>query len=217
MLLLIVQTAERLATSLPIGRSALLGCIVGLTLCSSTLGAPKEQWRARRTHAFSVAPASYRETALAVEKVRTALGAERIAFLTGDIGGVGLCCPAIRVVDIALLTNQKLAREGYGALADVIATEQPEIIEAHGLWARVSHLYELDSFRTAYRPAIIDNTRFYLRDDIAGRLAKSGTATAVSIGDADAQPTWADHRYRTASNERDDEAFRSSGAVLLVR
>jgi hypothetical protein len=217
MLLLIVQTAEWLAMSSPVGQSAFVGCIVGLTLCSSTLGAPIEQWRARWTHSFSVAPASYRETALAVEKVRTTLGAGSIAFLTGDIGGVGLCCPAIRVVDIALLSNQKLAREGYGALADVIGTEQPEIIEAHGLWASVSHLYQLDSFRTAYRPAIIDHTRFYLRNDVADRLAQTGIATTVSIDHTDAQARWADHRYRAACNERDDEAFRSTGAVLLVR
>lgn len=216
MVLLVARSTEVLARSSPVGQYALLGSIAGLTVSSSMLGAPIEQWRASRTHALSVTPASYRETALAVEKVRNALGARQIAFLTPDVGGAALCCPTIRVVDIALLSNMKLAREGYDALVDVIATERPEIIEAHGLWASVSHLYQLDSFRNAYRPAMIDHTRFYLRDDVADRLATMGIARTVSIDRTDTQATWAHHRYGAINTERDDAAFQSAGTVLLV-
>src|SRR5262249_47498209 len=120
MLLLVAQATDVLAASSPIRHYALVWSIAVLTVCSSMIGAPFDHLRASRTDAFSVTPAAFRETGRAVEKVRTALAIPRIAFLTPDIGGVALCCPAIRVVDIALLTNRQLAREGYGVLAEVI-------------------------------------------------------------------------------------------------
>ena len=218
MLLLIAQATDVLAASSPIRHYALVWSIAALTGCSSMIGAPFANLKASRTDAFSVTPAAFRETARAVEKVRNALGVPRIAFLTPDIGGVALCCPAIRVVDIALLTNRQLAREGYGALAEVIEAERPEIIEAHGLWATVSHLYELDAFRNRYRPAMIDRMRFYLRDDVADQLTAMGNARTVSADRTDAHAaTWTEHRYRATSNERDDGSFLSRGMVLLVR
>lgn len=217
MLLLSGRATDVLAASLRVRHYALVCSVAALTVCSSMVSAPFESLKASRTHAFSVTPAQFRETALAVEKVRTVLGAPRIAFLTPDIGGVALCCPAIRVVDIAMLTNAKLARAGYGALSEVIEAERPEIIEAHGLWAIVSHLYELGSFKDAYRPVMIDHTRFYLRDDVADRLAAMGIAGTVSSDRTDIHgATWAEHRYAVNSNERDDATFLSMGTVLLV-
>jgi hypothetical protein len=218
MLLLVAQATDVFAASSPIRHYALVWSIAGLTVCSSMIGAPFEQLRASRTDAMSVTPAAFRETARAVEKVRTALGLPRIAFLTPDIGGVALCCPAIRVVDIALLTNRQLARDGYGVLGEVIDAERPEIIEAHGLWAKVSHLYELDAFGNGYQPTIIDHMRFYLRDDVADQLTARGNASTVSADRTDDHAaTWTEHRYRAASNERDDGSFLSRGKVLLVR
>ena len=37
----------------------------------------------------------------------------------------------LRIVDLALLSNRKLAHRGHAALAEVLETESPEIVEAH--------------------------------------------------------------------------------------
>jgi hypothetical protein len=87
---------------------------------------------------FGETPASFRRTGLAVDRVRQLLGLERIVFVTPDIGGLALCCDRIRIVDIALLTNRRLAKDGYIALPSVFNEEMPDIIEAHQVWAALS-------------------------------------------------------------------------------
>lgn len=123
-----------------------------------------------------VTPATFRNVALKVEDVRKVLDRPTIVYLTPDVGGVGLCCSNIRVVDIALLTNRTLARNGYGALHSVLRDERPDIIEVHDVWATDSRIYEEPLFVENYEPLVIRGTRFFLRKDLFDKVKRSGLA-----------------------------------------
>jgi hypothetical protein len=113
-----------------------------------------------------------------------------------------------------LLTNRRLAREGYGAIAAVLMDEKPEVIEVHQHWARLPKLYELPEFIENYRPAIIDNTRFFVRNDVFDVLAaKQGKVCALSQVDCLKKALEA-HQYVDHTCPSDDDAFLSRGAFV---
>jgi len=180
-LLLVARALDALGGSSRAARLALVASVAALTVWSSRVSLPIQSYRLSRTHEFGVTPMGFRETALAVEKVRGALGLPQITFLTPDVGGSALCCPALRIVDLGLLAERRLARRGYGALAAVLEAERPEVIEVHAPWSSLSRLYELEAFRAGYRPALVGRTRLFLRSDVAERLVAAGTAETVAL------------------------------------
>lgn len=116
---------------------------------------------------FGAVPTAYRRNGLIADRVREVLGEDTITLLAPDIGGLGLCCDptAIRVVDLALLANQELSHKGYDAFPDQFAREAPDLILAHWLWADWSRLYETEAFLRDYRPVILIDTLFWVRED----------------------------------------------------
>jgi hypothetical protein len=168
------------------------------------------------SHSEGITPATYRATGLAVDKLRQLLGKDVIVFLTPDVGGLGLCCSHIRVLDLGLLTNRRMAREGYGAIAAVLREEQPEVIEIHRGWARLAKLYELPEFTRNYRPALIDDTRLFVRNDVFDSvLAKTGSV--CSLEQAACLSKAVTHRYADYTLPADDAAFLSHGAFVELR
>ncbi|MEN6542681.1 hypothetical protein [Parvibaculum sp.] len=123
-----------------------------------------------------VTPATFRDVGLKVEDIRQVLDKPVIVYMTPDVGGVGLCCSNIRVVDIAMLTNRTLARGGYGALPSVLQDERPDVIEVHEVWATDSKIYETRPFAESYEPLVVGGTRFYLRKDVLEKVKRSGLA-----------------------------------------
>lgn len=113
-----------------------------------------------------VTPATYRDVGLKVDRIRQLTGKETIVFMTPDIGGLGLCCQRIRVVDIALLANRTLARNGYASFSEVLAKENPNVIEVHDVWASKSGIYNDPKFIRDYKPLLTGNTRFFVRKDV---------------------------------------------------
>jgi hypothetical protein len=173
--------------------------------------------REELVHAVEVNPASYRRTALAVERVRQLAGMNTITFMTPDVGGVGLCCSRQRVVDLGLLTNRQLGHEGYAAFPEVFRRERPDVVEVHSVWGVFSKIYALPDFVAGYQPALIDDTRFFVRDDLARRLQR---APRVQICGAETEPCRSrlqvPHRYAAQADPGDDAAFARRGTVLLI-
>ena len=132
-----------------------------------------------------ITPEMYRQTGLAADALRAELGLEQISFLVPDVGGLALCCEPnrIRIVDIALLTNKKLASEGYQALPEVMDTERPDLIETHAVWSTQSGIYRLPELRGNYRPIIFRNTVFWLRQDHVAVLKDRPDLETTSISD----------------------------------
>ncbi|SPB16030.1 hypothetical protein NOV72_03228 [Caballeronia novacaledonica] len=123
-----------------------------------------------------VTPQNFAMTGTSVDHLRAYLGQPTLKFMTPDVGGAGLCCEHLEILDSGLLTNPSLARRGYAALAGYLNEERPEVIETHGIWSRDSGIYSLAEFETNYLPAVFDGTLFWLRHDVLQRLVARGMA-----------------------------------------
>lgn len=164
-----------------------------------------------------VTPARYRITGEAVDRLRQRLGLDTITFATPDVGGVGLCCRRIRVVDIALLTNRTLAHEGYGALPAVLAGENPDVVRVGGIWAAGSGLYDLPEFNAHFQVVLIDCARFYLRDDHVQSLLQRRQAVLHPITDLPCRvPANRDAADPPGSRLVYDRAFSRPDRVLVI-
>ena len=156
---------------------------------------------------FAISPAFYRTTALEIDKLRRRLGKSVLVYMTPDIGGVALCCSELRIIDLGLLTNKRLAHEGFGALPSIIREENPDVIEVHETWAKVSNLYSLPEFTDNYEPAIVAGTRVFLRKDIYQDLAAIEGKLCPSDRSDCRVRALKQHRYVTVTLSADDDAF----------
>ena len=165
---------------------------------------------------FPANPQTYRVNGLLADDVRRRLGLDRLTLAAPDIGGLGLCCApgALRVVDIALLANQDLARNGYGALPGLLRRENPELILVHAMWAEAADIYDLNEFHGRYRAVVIADTLFWLRADLLGALAAAPGTRLVAL---DGKVALTDLRNDLRSN---DLAYLRTGApqpILLLQ
>lgn len=107
------------------------------------------------------------------DQVRAFLGRPELTLMTPDIGGVGLCCTSLRVVDSAMLANPPLARKGWRYFPQHINEVRPDLIESHGMWSDASGIYEQAAMQE-YQPALLDGQRFLVRRDLATEMLARG-------------------------------------------
>lgn len=159
-------------------------------------------------------PANYRVTGEAVDRLRQKLGLPSLVYMVPDVGGVGLCCEALRIVDSALLTHRTLARQGFAALPAVLAQERPDVIETHSLWTVVTDLYALPQFQRDYRPLVWDNTLLWLRQDHHARLMAQSEGRRQRLNPQDGLPGV---RYAEAEQEQTELRQRHATGVWAIR
>ena len=135
---------------------------------SGSLGA------AFRGGAFDVTPHTYAESGQVFRRFATAADLEHAVILTSDVGGLSLCCDEFKIVDLAFLSNRRLAHEGPTAIGEVLDAESPDLVEAHWKWAAVGRLYELPNFRDRYAPAFAGGTKLWIRTDLAEGIERAG-------------------------------------------
>jgi hypothetical protein len=116
-------------------------------------------------------PVAFRQTGQAADEVRTHLGLATMSVLLADVGGSSLCCKQLEILDLALLANRELARDGYGAFGQYLEKHKPDVIATHEGWSEVSRIYEQDYFRRAYVPVVVQGRWLYVRKDHFARLA----------------------------------------------
>jgi hypothetical protein len=168
---------------------------------------------------LGVTPANYKITGNVVDDLRRRLELPTIVFMTPDIGGAALCCDRLRIVDLGMLTNRRLAHAGYAAAAEVLASERPDVVEAHEVWARSSGLLSLPAFQAGYTPLMAGRTRLYLRNDRAMALMAKGLAAPCPLAEADCRRrALVDHRghFPPPYGPDDDLAFLSHGDFLAL-
>jgi hypothetical protein len=171
-----------------------------------------------RAEKFDATPASNRETGLAVDRLRLLLGLDTIVFATPDVGGLGLCCSLVRVVDIGLLSNRQLAQKGFDSLSAVITEEKPDLIEAHDVWGSATRIYTLPEFRDNYQPAILHETRLFLRKSHIRKLVEAQRAEWCDLEeDGCLELALEGHRYVKFAQNFDDIAFLRTGRFLLIK
>ena len=118
----------------------------------------------------SVPISKYEREGLAAEDVRKSLHRDSLIVLIPDVGGAALCCSNLRILDIALLTNPELAKDGYNGFVHFFMTNNPDVVEAHEVWAAASGIYGsglLDNY------SLVESreTRLFVRNDLYDKLA----------------------------------------------
>lgn len=165
---------------------------------------------------FGVSPRTYAETGRVFRRFATAADLQHLTILTPDVGGLALCCDEFRVVDLALLSNRRLAHRGHVALAEVLATESPEIIEAHWEWVSSGKLYELPYFRAHYLPAFAGGTKLWIRRDVAEAIESKGRGCRLAVDGGAVQKALSTHRYAAHDSPEDKRNFASFGVVFAL-
>lgn len=132
-----------------------------------------------------VTPANYRITGTAAEAIRSLLQMNSIRFMVPDIGGVGLCCENIEVIDSALLTNHFLARNGWGKFDGYLRTVVPDLIETHEPWSGLSGIYESGFFRQNYLPLVFEDNLLWIHERHLDRILTSPRIRKSRIVDLD--------------------------------
>lgn len=122
--------------------------------------------KAHQQRWLGITPETYKLTGEAVVTLAQHAGIDQPIVAAPDVGGLGLCCANVRVVDTALLTNPVLARTGYAGLDEQLQTELPDVILTHGVWTRTSGIFDLAFFRETYGPVVFHSNLMYLRNDV---------------------------------------------------
>ncbi|WDF40536.1 hypothetical protein PBV52_29035 [Streptomyces sp. T12] len=147
---------------------AVIAALLLLTACGI-----EKQFIAARLHPeteVAVTPAAYRMTGEAMDEVRVKLGQPALTVLTPDVGGSSLCCTKLKILDLALLANAALARDGFAAMPSYLAASKPDLVETHGMWSEASKLYDIAYFRDNYTPIVVRGMWMYLRHDLRLKL-----------------------------------------------
>jgi hypothetical protein len=189
-----------------------------ISLGTSLIGFP---WgplgTAREGGSFGVTPRTYAESGRIFRRVAAVADLRRPSILTPDVGGLALCCDELRIVDLAMLSNRRLAHRGPAALAEVLETEAPDIVEAHWEWAAAGRLYQVPYFRGHYAPAFVGGTKFWLRRELAGTIEAQGRGCWLPADREDVQRALRAHRYRNQDLAADRRAFEQPWLVLSLK
>lgn len=113
---------------------------------------------------------------------RLAAAANRSGLIiaTPDVGGTSLFGPTHTIVDTGLLSNRRLAKLGYGALAEeVFGDRVADVIDTHTVFTRVSGIREgrpLQALLDHYVPVSLDGKVFYVHRRLLASLPASRVA-----------------------------------------
>lgn len=191
------------------GSPSQLGVLAVVLLALTYYGLDKVRFaeRADPNAQIAITPDEYRQTGETLESVRARLGLAVLRVMTPDVGGTSLCCPALAIDDLGLLSNARVAHEGWGALPAYFSDAAPDVVVTHSVWSQASRLYEIDYFRREYTPVVVRGMWFYLRNDHLATLKPECSfvpAGAVSTA-------W----YRGA--DVDEDYVRSLGLAQVCR
>jgi hypothetical protein len=195
--------------------AVVVGLFLFMTIKSKT-GFPSDELKPVSEGGFFVTPHTYAESGRVFRRFVSAAGLQQATILTPDVGGLALCCDEFRIVDLASLSNRKLAHRGQAALAEVLETESPELVEAHWKWASLGALYDLPAFRAHYVPAFAGGTKLWLRRDVAEAIEHDGRGCRVPVDREDVQAALRAHRYAGRDLPEDQKSFEAPGTFLAL-
>lgn len=113
---------------------------------------------------------AYKRNGEAADRVRELLGQQTISVLLADVGAPSLCCERLEVLDLGLLANTELSEIGWEEFPAYLAKTRPDLIQTHGVWSQESDIYANPQFVTDYTPVVVDQSLFFLRNDLFDRL-----------------------------------------------
>jgi hypothetical protein len=172
MVVLVVYSAPRTIRGLeaPWRLAAAFSALLVFTFFGLGIEGLAPSWHPERSD--KVTPAAMRSTGQAVDELRIKLGLPTATVLMPDVGGSGLCCRQLTILDLGLLTNHDLAQKGYASLGELIETRRPDVVQTHSVWSTASGIYDLAYFRQNYTPVVVNRSWLYVRNDHLAALAE---------------------------------------------
>jgi phage terminase large subunit-like protein len=134
------------------------------------------------TSGDGVPVSKYEREGLASDDIRQLLHRKSLTIMIPDVGGAALCCRDLRILDLGLLANPILAREGYGNFQRYFKLNQPDVVVAHEVWAVGPHIYAghlLDDYSLVQ----VKQTRLFLRNDLYSQLLLQGVGRVHAVAD----------------------------------
>jgi len=123
-----------------------------------------------------------------VEGIRRASGLATLTFATPDVGGVMLFGGDLRILDLGMLCDRRLALTGYSQAPQYLLDERmPEVMEMHSFWNALVGLGDSQKFYEEYAVVYVGKTRYFVRRDILARFAEQTVRRSFS-SDGHPQP-----------------------------
>lgn len=153
-----------------------------------------------------------------VEQIRVASGNDQLTYAAPDMGGILLFYGQhYRVIDLALLCNAELAKEGYARIPSYLfEQEQPEIIQTHWLWTELSNVESSDTLYSEYVPLFANGFRFLVRRDIAGTINSQRLVSGSFDQNGDTEAYRNDHFVNDNHVQADLDINRRFGNYLVL-
>lgn len=188
------------ALEVPWRLATAIAALLVLTVAGLGLQGLALRWHPERFD--HVTPAAIRATGQAVDELRVRLGLPTVTVLMPDVGGSGLCCRQLAILDLGLLTNSELAHNGYSSLEQVIETRAPDVIQTHSVWSTASGIYALGYFRENYTAVVVNRSWLYLRNDHLAALIGDCHPILAKTGDFMYGADAIDEQYARALGRR---------------
>jgi hypothetical protein len=116
-------------------------------------------------------------------------GTPVLTYAAADMGAVMLFTNNVHVIDLGLLCNRTLARQGFSAIQSyVLQQRRPDIIEIHEVFTQVTRLDSYPEFLRDYRPVYIHGIRFFLRRSLLDRIPSSRILVRDFLDDGSPRP-----------------------------
>jgi hypothetical protein len=116
------------------------------------------------------------------------------------MGGVMLFTNNVHVIDLGLLCDPVLARQGFRVIQPyVLEQRKPDIIEVHEVFTETTKLHTYPEFLQNYRPVYIQGIRFFLNRQLLADVPASSLSEKPFLPNGYPQPS-------------ESEAFRLSKA-----
>jgi hypothetical protein len=143
---------------------------------------------------------------LAPDQMRQLLHRDLLTAMIPDVGGASLCCEKLRILDLALLTNPVLGRQGYRNFAAYFKQSDPDVVEAHEVWAEESGIYG-SGLLDGYSLVEAQGARLFVRNDLYADLLAMKAGRVKPI--AEVPTCW-------GTGPADREYSRQKGVCLLL-
>lgn len=123
-----------------------------------------------------------------------------LTYAAPDMGGVMLFTNNVHVIDLGLLCDPVLARQGFRVIQPyVLEQRKPDIIEVHEVFTETTKLHTYPEFLQNYRPVYIQGIRFFLNRQLLADVPASSLSEKPFLPNGYPQPS-------------ESEAFRLSKA-----
>ena len=116
-----------------------------------------------------------------------------LTYAAPDMGAIMLYTTNVHVIDLGLLCDPVLARQGFRAIRPyVLRQRQPDVIEVHEVFTETTNLASYPEFLADYRPVYIRGIRFFLRRNVLADVPASNLAEKAFLPDGHPQPSEAE-------------------------